>query len=63
MLDYYGSIRVKNKNDIIKSIVKIYNNKYNDNYIINIIEYLYSKRLLEKEYSISGWNMFNSSIC
>tara|TARA_Y100001980_G_C14266572_1_gene106125 strand:+ start:113 stop:454 length:342 start_codon:yes stop_codon:yes gene_type:complete len=61
MLDYYGSI-VMNKNDIIKSIIKIYNNKYNDNYIINIIEYLYSKKILNDEYSISGWNMFHSSI-
>ena len=58
MLDYFGSITI-DKNDIIKSIIKIYNNKYTDNYIINILEYLYSKRLLEKEYSISGWNMFH----
>jgi hypothetical protein len=58
MLDYFGSITI-DKNDVIKNIIKQYNNKYNDDYIINILEYLYSKRLLEKEYSISGWNMFH----
>lgn len=58
MLDYYGSITI-DKNDVIKNIIKQYNNKYNNDYIINILEYLYSKRLLEKEYSISGWNMFH----
>lgn len=61
MLDYYGSITM-NKNDVIKSIIKQYNNKYSDNYIINILEYLYSKKLLEKEYSISGWNIWYCSI-
>jgi len=61
MLDYLGSITI-DKNDIIKSIIKIYNNKYSDNYIINILEYLYSKKILEKEYSISGWNMWYCNI-
>ena len=61
MLDYFGSITI-DKKDIIKSIIKHYNNKYNDNYIINILKYLYSKKILEKEYSISGWNTWYCSI-
>mgnify|MGYP001429077507 CR=1 FL=1 len=61
MLDYFGSITI-DKNDIIKSIIKHYNNKYNNNYIINILNYLYSKQILEKEYSVSGWNMWYCSI-
>lgn len=62
MLDYYGSITM-DKNDVIASIIKLYDvNKYNDDYIINILKYLYSKKLLQKEYSISGWNMWYCSI-
>ena len=62
MLDYYGSITM-DKNDVIASIIKLYDvNKYNDDYIINILKYLYSKKLLQKEYSISGWNMWYCNI-
>lgn len=61
MLDYFGSITI-NKNDVIKSIIKHYNNNYSESYIRYIIEYLYSKKILEKEYSISGWNMWYCSI-
>ena len=64
MLDYLGSITM-DKKDVIKSIIKLYDvyiNKYNDDYIINILEYLYSKKILEKEYSISGWNMWYCNI-
>lgn len=64
MLDYYGSITM-DKNDVIKSIIKLYDvyiNKYSNDYITNILEYLYSKKLLQNEYSVSGWNMWYCNI-
>ena len=59
MLDYYGSITM-DKNDVISSIIKLYDvyiNKYSNDYITNILEYLYSKKLLEKEYSITKYKL------
>ena len=64
MLDYYGSIMMSKdnvKNDIINT--QKYK-EYNKEYILNIIDILYSKGFLKKKqlYSYSGWGIFNKPI-
>ena len=62
MLDYCGSMLMP-KNDIIKVTLSSYiTKKYSESYIRYILEYLYSKKILNDEYSVSGWNMFHSNI-
>ena len=62
MLDYLGSMLMPKK-DIINIVIKSYiAKKYSESYIRYIMEYLYSKKILNDEYSISGWNMFHSDI-
>lgn len=62
MLDYNGSMLMPKK-DVIKVTLSSYiTKKYSVSYITYILEYLYSKKILNDEYSVSGWNMFHSNI-
>jgi len=62
MLDYYGSMLMPKK-DIINVVIKSYIAKnFSESYIRYIMEYLYSKKILNDKYSISGWNMFHSEV-
>ena len=59
MLDYYGSIKMS-KDEIKNNIVLTSNYKnYSREYLYNILDYLYMKKLLQNEYSYSGWNVFH----
>ena len=57
MLDYYGSIHMNNS-DIDKQIIEYYRGKCNNNYIERLPTILRNNNILEKEYSVSGWNIF-----
>lgn len=57
MLDYYGSIIMKEK-EIDKNIIHEFRQKANESYIQKIINDLRINENLATEYSISGWNMF-----
>ena len=62
MLDYYGSMSMP-KNDVM--IIVLSSNiakNYSESYIRYIMEYLYSRKILNNKYSISGWNMFHSEV-
>ena len=57
MLDHYGSI-VLNKEDIDKELIYSFKKKCHESYLKSIINNLRYEETLEKEYSVSGWNMF-----
>ena len=59
MLDYYGSI-ILPKEQIKNNIVLTSNYKnYSREYLYNILDYLYMRKLLQNEYSYSGWGVFH----
>ena len=59
MLDYYGSIMLS-KDEIKENIVLTPNYKnYTREYLYNILDYLYMRKLLQNEYSYSGWGVFH----
>ena len=57
MLDYYGSIILKEK-EIDNFIIQDFKQKANESYIHKIINNLRINETLANEYSVSGWNMF-----
>ena len=57
MLDYYGSIILKEK-EINNFIIQEFKLKANEYYINEIINNLRINETLANEYSVSGWNMF-----
>jgi hypothetical protein len=57
MLDYYGSITMKDC-EIDSQIISSFKKYCDEKYIQQIILDLRKEQLLAKEYSISGWNVF-----
>ena len=59
MLDYYGSMNMP-KDEIKNNIVlePRYIN-YTREYLYTILDYLYTRNMLYKSYSYSGWNIFH----
>jgi len=58
MMDYYGSI-VKSKHDIDKELIHKFRDRCYESYITKIISDLRKEEVLQKEYSVSGWNVFH----
>ena len=59
MLDYYGSMNMS-REDIKIDIVLTSNFKlYSREYLYDIINYLYTRKMLNTSYSYAGWPMFH----
>ena len=57
-MDYYGSI-VKSKQEIDNELIKSFRNRCHESYMKKIIHDLRKQEILNKEYSVSGWNVFH----
>ena len=58
MLDYYGSI-IKCGKEIDNELIKSFRNRCRESYMKKIIHDLRKQEILNKEYSVSGWNVFH----
>ena len=58
MLDYYGSI-IKGESEIDNELIKSFRNRCRESYMKKIIHDLRKQEILNKEYSVSGWNLFH----
>ena len=58
MLDYYGSI-IKSDKEIDSEIIQKFKDKCHESYLKKIIYDLRQENILQKEYSVSGWNIFH----
>ena len=58
MLDYYGSI-IRSEKEIDKEIIQKFKDKCYESYMKKVIYDLRKEEVLQKEYSVSGWNMFH----
>lgn len=58
MLDYYGSI-IKSEKEVDKELIQKFKDKCYESYMKNIIHDLRKQEVLQKEYSVSGWNIFH----
>tara|TARA_B100000900_G_scaffold14771_2_gene11817 strand:- start:4340 stop:4654 length:315 start_codon:yes stop_codon:yes gene_type:complete len=61
MLDYYGSI-VKSEQEIDKELIETFKDRCYESYMKKIISDLRREEVLRKEYSVSGWMVFDSKI-
>jgi polyhydroxyalkanoate synthesis regulator phasin len=57
MLDYYGSIIIK-EDEIVEKIINSYQNKYETETLKKIIKEMMDEGKISKEYSVSGWMVF-----
>tara|TARA_Y100001958_G_C21230699_1_gene556410 strand:+ start:901 stop:1200 length:300 start_codon:yes stop_codon:yes gene_type:complete len=57
MLDYYGSISMK-ESEIDSQIISSFSRYCSEKYIQQIISDLRKENILQTEYSLSGWNVF-----
>jgi len=63
MLDYYGSI-IKSEREIDNELIKSFRNLCHESYMKKLINDLRKQEILNKEYSITGWNVFHrKTIC
>ena len=61
MLDYYGSIMMSQW-DISNNIAQIPKYKtYSKEYIFDVVNYLYMKKILSESYSMAGWSIFHKN--
>jgi hypothetical protein len=58
MMDYYGSI-IKSNEEIDKELIKSFRNRCHESYMKKLIVDLRKQEILNKEYSVSGWNLFH----
>lgn len=58
MLDYYGSI-VKSETEIDSELIQRFKDRCYESYITKIISELRKEKILQKEYSVSGWMVFH----
>ena len=58
MLDYYGSV-IKSETEIDSEIIQRFRDRCYESYIKKIISDLRRENILQKEYSVSGWNVFH----
>jgi len=56
MLDYYGSISMKDE-DIDKDILQVFKN-YQEKYIKSLLNNMRIQKILESEHSVSGYQIF-----
>lgn len=61
MLDYYGSI-IKSEEDVDSELIHRFRSKCYESYIRTIISDLRKEGVLQKEYSVSGWNVFGARL-
>jgi len=61
MLDYYGSI-LKSDEEIDTELISKFRSKCYESYIRLIISDLREEGILQKDYSVSGWNAFSQRI-
>ena len=59
-MDYYGSVKYPLE-EIKKDLVKKFN-RYPQDYILNIIEFLYNRNIIYNTYSYAGWGVFHAPI-
>ena len=59
-MDYYGSINYT-FDEIKLNIIQKFNT-YSNEYILDVIEYLYRRNLICNVYSYTGWNVFHAPI-
>ncbi len=57
MLDYFGSIEISAK-DVDKEIIRYFRNKVSKVHLTKIISELREQKMIENNYSVSGWNIF-----
>ena len=57
MLDYYGAI-ARSVQTIDKEIILYFKNRVNTVHLTEIISELREQKLIENNYSVSGWNVF-----
>ena len=64
MLDYYGSIMMSEW-DISNNLSQTPKyKKYSKEYIYNVINYLYTRKIISDSYSYSGWRVFHKdNVC
>ena len=62
-MDYYGSI-IKSISDIDNELIQKFKDHCHKSHMEKIINDLRKENILNKEYSVSGWNIFHSKpIC